>query len=258
MRQSLSAITPRGLEINPLAALPFDSQQCARDLLHQTAVAAVSTTDPSGFPYGTLTNIVPGPDGQPLFFAAWLTLHARNLAADDRIALTLAAFGHADVLTRPRLTLVGRAQRLEGAALAAARRRYLARFPKAKLYLSLPDALLYRMEVAGLQINGGPGRNAAEIQAERLRIDLAGAEALLCEEEALLAQLNAVPGLAARLAAVAGGSVGASVQPGRWRITGLDPEGADLAGADRLLRLWSADRLTSVAAVEAWVAGLIP
>lgn len=244
------AITPRGIEIDVTAGAPFEALRVARDLLHQTGVAAMSTTDPGGFPYGTITNIVPGPDGCPIFFAAWLTLHARNLAEDARIALTLAAFGRADVLTRPRLTLVGRASRLSGAPALAARRRYLARFPKAKLYLSLPDAILYRMEIADLQINGGPGRNASRVTAAALGVDLAGAEPLLAAEEAILDRLNAARGLPARLAAAAGGGAG------RWRVTGIDPEGLDLAAGDLLLRLWSDRRLLSPADLDAWLARL--
>ncbi|MFT3691342.1 hypothetical protein [Paenirhodobacter sp.] len=40
------------------------------------ASAALSITDPGGFPCGTLTSIVAGHDGSPIFFAAKLTLAA--------------------------------------------------------------------------------------------------------------------------------------------------------------------------------------
>ncbi|RWR26027.1 HugZ family protein [Sinirhodobacter populi] len=234
MALSEQAITPRGIEINTAAGAPFDARGTARNLLHETRVAALSCTDPGGFPYGTVTNIIVEPDGTPAFFAAGLTLHARNLLADDRLALTLAAFGQADVLTRPRLTLVGRAVRLAPEEAEPVRRRYLARYPKAKLYLSLPDALMFRVTVSGVQINGGPARNAAQIGPEDLRIDIMGAEDLISAEADLLDRLNAGSGLASRAAARAG----------RWRFTGIDPEGATLDSGKESVRLWFGTRVT--------------
>lgn len=242
MALSNEAITPRGIEIDSTAGAPFDARGCARALLHETRVAALSCTDPGGFPYGTVTNMAVEPDGAPLFFAAALTLHARNLMADDRVALVLAGFGRADVLTQPRLTVVGRTKVV---AQEAARRRYLAQFPKAKLYLALPDAMLFRVEVSAVQINGGPARNASHIGPEDLRIDLTGAEDLLAAEAGLLETLNAEPGLAARLAG----------RSGRWRVTGIDPEGATLDSADARRRIWFGARRLRPEAVLAELRG---
>lgn len=237
MALSNSAITPRGIEIDTTAGAPFDARGMARTLLHETRVAALSCTDPSGFPYGTVTNIVIAPDGAPVFFAAGLTLHARNLMNDDRAALTLAAFGRADVLTRPRLTLVGRARRIAREPGLTA--RYLARFPKAKLYLSLPDAMMFRLEVSAVQINGGPARNAAQIGPGDLRIDLSGAEDLCAGEGTLRADLNAERGFAARVAG----------RPGNWRFSGFDPEGMTLEAGEQSLRVWFPERLADIASM---------
>ncbi|WP_112309508.1 HugZ family pyridoxamine 5'-phosphate oxidase [Pseudogemmobacter bohemicus] len=231
MPTSKAAITPRDIEINPAAAAEFDPLATGNTLLHESRNAALSTLDPGGFPYGVVTNILPDYDGSPVFFMARLALHARNVAADDRVSLAFAAFDKPDALTRPRLTLVGHAKRVGEERFAALAARYAARFPKSKLYLQLPDAALFRVEVLGINIGGGPGRNASDIGFDAYRIDLSGAEALLEAEAETLAALNAKADQLSALAVAGGGAAG------RWRAIALDPTGLVLAAGERLLRV---------------------
>ncbi|CUX25240.1 HugZ family protein [Rhizobium oryzihabitans] len=238
-------ITPRGARIEPSAGAPFEAVRVARDVLHTSRTAALATLDPlSGYPYTTATNIGIQPDGTPFFFAAGLTLHARNMEADPRISLTLAPFGKGDALTLPRLTLVGKAELLDAEEVPLARQRYIDRYPKAKLYLSLPDTRLYRLRTEGVQINGGPARNASNITSADLRTDLSGADELMAAAESEAIHLNAIKGEAARLAVLAG------AKTGRWTITSIDPEGIDLASASDLARLWFAERVTTLKQFE--------
>ncbi|HCD83549.1 MAG TPA: pyridoxamine 5-phosphate oxidase [Agrobacterium sp.] len=238
-------ITPRGARIEPSAGAPFEAVRVARDVLHTSRTAALATLDPlSGYPYTTATNIGIEPDGTPFFFAAGLTLHARNMEADPRISLTLAPFGKGDALTLPRLTLVGKAELLDAEEVSLARQRYIDRYPKAKLYLSLPDTRLYRLRTEGVQINGGPARNASNITPADLRTDLSGAEKLMATAESEAIRLNAIKGEASRLAVLAG------AKTGRWAITSIDPEGIDLASASDLARLWFAERVTTLKQFE--------
>ncbi len=238
-------ITPRGARIEPSAGAPFEAVRVARDVLHTSRTAALATLDPlSGYPYTTATNIGIEPDGTPFFFAAGLTLHARNMEADPRISLTLAPFGKGDALTLPRLTLVGKAELLDAEEVSLARQRYIDRYPKAKLYLSLPDTRLYRLRTEGVQINGGPARNASNITPADLLTDLSGAEKLMATAESEAIRLNAIKGEASRLAVLAG------AKTGRWAITSIDPEGIDLASASDLARLWFAERVTTLKQFE--------
>lgn len=230
---SVPVITPRGLEINRDAARPFEAVKVARDMLHATRVAALATLDTgSGYPYNTTTNLATMPDGAPLFFAAGLSLHARNMESDPRISLTLADFANGDVLTSPRLTFSGLATRLAGEAFEQARQRYLSRYPKAKLYLSLPDTILYRMEIEGVQINGGPTRNANDVIPEDLLIDIAAASELLQAEQDEITRINNTPELLATVTLKAGSG------ENQWRVTGIDPAGLDLSSRGVLKRLW--------------------
>ncbi len=229
-----SAITPRGLEIPDGAGKPFDFLRMARSLLRQGRNGALSTLDPSGYPYGSLTNYAADHDGSPIFFAAGVALHTRNLLADDRVSLTIATPNKVDVLAFPRLTLVGRVRLFKRETSGSNRlaQRYLRKHPKAKLYLSLPDAVIFRMEVEDLQLSGGPGRNAAVVKPRDILTDLTGADSLLEGEEALLDRLHGDAAKVQALAAQAGGKAG------RWSAVALDPEGLDLVDGDVVARVW--------------------
>ena len=240
---SPTAITPRGIEIDEASGAPFAAVDVARRLLRTTSVVALATIDSgSGYPYSTVTNVAIEPDGTPYFFAAWLALHARNIDADPRISMTMAEEHTTDALVTPRLTLVGRATQMSPEEVERATPRFLRRFPKSKLYLALPDAMLFRMQVEGLQLNGGPARNAnSDLTPAILRTDLTGTETLMAAESEEIERLNALDGGASRLATRAGAPAG------RWRATGYDPDGLDLSSADNTARLLFGRRVTSVA-----------
>lgn len=167
----VTPITPRGIEINLNAARPMEAIAVAREMLRSARTASLATLDPSGYPYCTVTNLATDAEGRPYFFMAYLALHARNIELSDRVALTVANM-EKDVLTTPRLTLVGRAIRVPKEEFEPLRERYAARFPKAKLYLGLPDALLYRVEIEAVQLNGGPAQNANDVKPADLLGDI--------------------------------------------------------------------------------------
>ncbi len=152
-------ITPRGIEIDLDAARPLDAPGVARQLMRTTRTVTLATLDPSGHPYSTVTNLLVEADGTPVIYASSLAMHARNLLADPRVSLTLADMA-TDVLTTPRLSLVGRAVRVPTDQMDALKAVYTARFPKSKLYLALPDTILFRIAVEAVHLNGGPARNA--------------------------------------------------------------------------------------------------
>ncbi|MFD2842829.1 pyridoxamine 5'-phosphate oxidase family protein [Paracoccus cavernae] len=124
----MNAITPRGLEINTAAARPLDAIRVSRNLLLTTRVASFATLDPGGFPYNTATNLAVEADGTPVFFTAYLALHARNIEADPRTSITLADHD-SDVMTKPRLTLSGVLERVTGPDFEALKETYAERFP---------------------------------------------------------------------------------------------------------------------------------
>lgn len=247
----MSAITPRGIELNLDAARPMEAIRVARTLVRTTRVTTLATLDPGGYPYSTVTNLIVEPDGVPVIYTVGLAIHARNIIADPRVSLTMADW-RSDVLTTPRLTLSGRAERVAGADIEGLKTRYAERFPKSKLYLGLPDTLLYRIRVEAVQLNGGPAQNANDVTPADLLTDLAPARALMAAAPELVAALNG-RGIAADLARAAGMKPG-----GRWRVSGIDPEGVDLSTADSLARLWLAQRADTPEAFNAALDGQLP
>ncbi|WP_374369510.1 HugZ family protein [Dongia sp.] len=219
-------ITPRGRELPEGAGIAFDAKGLARDILRKARAAVLSTLDSgSGYPFGSVTNIATGYDGTPIFFAALLAVHSRNILADSRVALTLADLGKGDALAQPRLGLVGRASLIED-NLEAAQQRYLRRHPKGKLYLALPDARMFRVTLEGVHLGAGPGRNAAQLVPADLVTDLGDAQSLIAAEAEEIAALNTDAPAIERLTRAAG------LNPGKWKIIGIDPDGIDLIDGD--------------------------
>lgn len=239
------AITPRATELGGSAPASFDPVAMARRALRNARTGALATLDPaSGFPLTTLINVATDVDGTPLFLASQLALHTRNLAGDSRASILFATLGKGDPMANSeRLSVAGRAERTTD---PRARRRFLARHPKAKLYVDFPDFSLFRLAVHGVHPNGGFAR-AGEIEPADVLLDLSGCEALIEAEEGAVAHMNADHADALRL--YASRLLGA--EDGRWRATGLDPEGLDLICGDATARLVFPERVTTPGALRA-------
>jgi heme iron utilization protein len=212
----------------------FDAKPLAKALLRGVGSGALATLDRSGAPFSTLTTVATDIDGRPLLLLSRLAAHTRHLEADARASLLLARIGRGDPLAHPRLTLNGRASRLERESVEGkrARRRFLNAHPKAELYAGFGDFSFWRLDPMEAHLNGGFAR-AASLSASELLTDVAEAQALVLAEEGALAHMNQDHAGAIGLYATA--LLGA--EPGPWRLTGLDPEGCDLAQGDERKRL---------------------
>jgi heme iron utilization protein len=209
---------------------PADAAAQARRLLRVARTAALATLDrATGAPLATLVSVASDYDGAPLLLLSTLARHTGNLAADARASLLLTSPpGRGDPLNRSRLTISGP---LAPHPAPGARARFVARNPKSKLYASFADFSILRMEVTAVHFNGGFARAAALTPADVLT-DLAGAEALIVAEAALVDEING--GARAFLAKLAGDD--AAYRKRAWRAIGLDPEGLDLAAGARAAR----------------------
>jgi putative heme iron utilization protein len=204
----------------------FEAQREAKTLLHTAREAALATRDRvSGAPFVTLVGVACDHSGAPLLLLSTLSSHTKNLAADPRVSLLLAAsHRRGDPLNRPRMTLVGA---FKSAPETAAKARYLARNPKAKLYAGFADFAMFRLEISSVHFNGGFGK-AAPLAPAEIATAIVSAEALLAEEQTLLDDINKKgPDFLSRL-------VGKSAH---WRAIGLDPDGLDLAAGASLARI---------------------
>ena len=110
----------------------------------------------AGAPLTTWVGLASDFDGAPLFLFSELAEHTKNLAVDARGSVLLTSPpDRGDPLNHPRVTV--------GGAITPhpdpyARKRYLQRNPKAKLYSPFADFAIYRMRIEAVHFNGGFGR----------------------------------------------------------------------------------------------------
>jgi len=226
----------------------FDPRPVAKSLLRTTPAGALATIDRNtGHPFASLVNVATDTDGSPLILISRLATHTANLEADGRASLLLASAGKGDALAHPRLTLIGSFAPLgrESSGERRSRRRFLARHPKSELYAGFADFSFWRLGVVSAHLNAGFGR-AADLKAAEVMTDVSGAEGLVEAEEEAVAHMNADHADAVQRYAVK--FFGA--EEGGWRLSGLDPEGLDLARGDSTLRLAFSQRVTSAAALR--------
>lgn len=209
-----------------------DARAAAKTLIRTARFAALGALQ-GDWPAVSRVGLATDVDGAPIFPASTLTPHTAAMAADPRVSLLIGAPGKGDPLAHPRLTLFARAERLArgGAAHERARRRYLARHPKAALYIDFGDFAMVRAAPERAAFNGGFGK-AYEMRAADLRAEGDVAALAPLEAEAV-AHMNedhadAVALYAVRLAGAAEGA---------WRCVGIDPEGIDLAAGDAAARV---------------------
>jgi putative heme iron utilization protein len=243
----LPGAMPDRLPEHAIGTANFDPVATAKVLLRATRCGTLATIDRNtGHPFASLVNVGTDFDGSPLILISRLATHTANLELDGRASLLLASAGKGDPLAHPRLTVLGSFVQVPRghANEPGIRRRFLARHPKSELYAGFADFCFWRLTVTSAHLNGGFAR-AADLKAADILTDVSGADDLIAAEASAVAHMNADHAAAVQLyAKLAGGedmksSSGSSSGPwsGSWRITGIDPEGLDLAYGDATLRL---------------------
>ena len=220
----------------------------AKGLLRAIRAGTLATLDRNtGHPFASLVNVATDVDGAPVILTSRLSTHTANLEVDGRASVLLATVGKGDPLAHPRLTVLGTmAKSRNESEEARLRRRFLARHPKSALYVDFPDFSFWRLAAVSAHLNGGFAR-AADLSAAEIMTDTTGADDLIDAEEGAIAHMNADHAEAVKLYAVklAGEADGA------WKVSGLDPDGLDLAAGDRSARIAFPTRVTGAAQLRA-------
>ena len=199
-----------------------------------------------GAPYASLVLTTADLDASPLLLLSDLAQHSRNIAFDPRVSLLIdGTAGYRDPLTGPRLTVIGQAGPVEDSGRLA---RFTTHHPTSAVYSGFADFGLYRVAVERGHLVAGFGR----IHWIDGRDLLFGADtpALAAAEPEILMEMNehhadAIADYARSLLGRAGAD---------WRMTGIDPEGADLECDGETARLdFAAPVLTPAAARAALV-----
>ncbi|MDP3255327.1 MAG: DUF2470 domain-containing protein [Bosea sp. (in: a-proteobacteria)] len=238
---------------DPIRPTDDAARALAKTLLRSARSGSLATLGRDGHPSASLVSLATDSDGTPLILVSALSSHTGYLEADPRCSLLLAPGGKGDPLAHARITLKLAARKVarEGEEGARVRRRFLARQPKAALYVDFGDFSFFALDLKGASLNGGFGR-AYELTADDLLSDAAAATAIATMEEDAVEHMNTDHADAVR--AYATGLLNA--EDGDWRLTGLDPDGADLARADLVLRLPFPAPVTDAASLRRTLAEL--
>ena len=255
----LPGMMPDRLPGNAAGTANFDPIATAKTLLRTTRCGTLATIDRNtGHPFASLVTVATDLDGSPLIMISRLATHTANLEVDGRASLLLASAGKGDPLAHPRLTVLGSFERVprDHADQPRIRRRFLSRHPKSELYAGFADFSFWRLKTVSAHLNGGFAR-AADLKAADTLTDVSEADDLIAAEESAVAHMNADHGEAVQFYAVLAGADPMQAAPSgdalrsSWRITGLDPEGLDLARADTTLRLTFPQRITTAQQLRA-------
>jgi len=211
-----------------------EARRQAKTLLRKARHAALGTLETAdGAPSVTRVSLATAMNGAPGFLISALSGHTVNLSANPRCSLLVGEPGKGDPLAHPRMTIIGRARRLEaGARQDAFEKRYLMRHPKASLYAGFSDFSFWIVDIDRAYLNGGFGK-AFTLTPQDLATPSGAIAELEAMEPSAVAHMNADHREAVdRYAALAGGAGSG------WRLACLDPEGLDLAKDDQVARLW--------------------
>jgi putative heme iron utilization protein len=202
----------------------------ARHLVRSVHYASLATVmrDNGGAPYASMVAAATDQVGHPILLLSDLADHTKNLKQDDRVSLLLMGdVADEDPMAGERLTLQGRLLRSDDPVL---RQRYLSRHPAAALYADFADFGFYHMSVDRAHLVAGFGR-IHWIDGDDLIIEPAAA--LQEAESEIVNHMNDDHADAIKLYATRLLQCG----DGDWRMTGVDPDGADLRLGNHVARL---------------------
>lgn len=231
---------------DPIRETDAESIRLASTLIRTARFGALAVLDPkTGAPSASRVATATDLDGTPLILVSALSGHTAGLMADPRCSLLLGEPGKGDPLAHPRITLSCRAEKLDRNAAdgARARRRYLNRHPKAKLYADFGDFSFFRLALQSASLNGGFGKayllGRADLVAEH------PANSGLAEtEQGAIDHMNADHRDA--IAAYARHFAGARDRRA-WLLTGIDAGGLDIASGTEARRIFFPRVLTDAA-----------
>lgn len=215
------------------AATDPDPARDARSLVRSALKGSLATlARDGGGPYASLVTVATEPDGTPIVLISRLAVHTQNILADPRVSLMIDGtnpFG--DPLAGGRISLQGR---MVPATSDTHRRRFLARHPGAAMYAGFADFQFYVLAVERAHFIGGFGR-ILDLERDEVLLDADSAAALAIHEPDIVSHMNEDHADAVALYAAESGDDGAAAS--RWQMTGVDPEGFDLASDGQAKRI---------------------
>ena len=159
-------------------AEPFDPVQSAnesarettRQLLREARFGTLATINENGYPFASLVTFALDRAQTPFLLVSRLSGHTKHLLADPRCSLLVGEPGKGDPLAHARITIQCSASIVDRASdeNIILRTLFLARHPKAALYIDFADFLYIRLTMMEAGLNGGFGK-AFRLKSDDLR-----------------------------------------------------------------------------------------
>jgi putative heme iron utilization protein len=159
-------------------AEPFDPVQSAnesarettRQLLREARFGTLATINENGYPFASLVTFALDRAQTPFLLVSRLSGHTKHLLADPRCSLLVGEPGKGDPLAHARITIQCSASIVDRASdeNIILRTLFLARHPKAALYIDFADFLYIRLTMMEASLNGGFGK-AFRLKSDDLR-----------------------------------------------------------------------------------------
>ena len=154
-------------KINPIRETDSNARLLARKLMDEAIYASIAVLEPdTGMPIVTRIAVATDGAGNLIFLASQLSNHTKALAINPRASIMVGEPGKGDPLAHPRITLIGTIEKIDRASDERDQLRdpFLARHPKAKLYIDFADFHFFRLILQRGNLNGGFGK-AYELSA---------------------------------------------------------------------------------------------
>ena len=148
-------------KVNPIRETDETARALARGLVDEALFGALAALEPeTGVPVVSRIAVGTDENGQLISLASDLSGHSKAIDQDQRCSILLGEPGKGDPLAHPRITLVGKLNKIarDSAEIATLRETWLARHPKAALYIDFGDFNFYRLELERAFLNGGFGK----------------------------------------------------------------------------------------------------
>jgi len=141
---------------------PVDAavRRAAKTFLRTARHGALATVNPAvGIPMASRISVASDSAGAPVFLISRLSGHFGALERNPCASILLGEPGRGDPLAHPRITVFGRAHPVADGDRVLIRQRYLARHPKAELYVDFGDFSFWNLEMEGGAFNQGFGKS---------------------------------------------------------------------------------------------------
>jgi len=145
---------------DPIRPTDDQARNLVRSLLDTAGYASLATIDETGHPSVSLVGFALEDDGSPFLLVSNLSSHTGHLRQNSRCALLIGEPGKGDPLAHPRVTISCQAEFIArpGAENDRLRPLYLARQPKAELYIDFGDFAFVKLQMLAASLNGGFGK----------------------------------------------------------------------------------------------------